>query len=118
MLIVGSYLSITDNSGARIARCIKVFGKTRHKCAYIGDIILVTVRRTVPFEKQRAKFHLKRKLKKGDLFKVLVLRTKQLTKRVYCSFIFFQNAGVLLKAEEILFANRVYGPVSYEMRPR
>ncbi|QJC29569.1 50S ribosomal protein L14 [Enterobacteriaceae endosymbiont of Plateumaris pusilla] len=101
-------LSVADNSGARSVMCIKVLGGSRRRYANIGDIIKITVKEATP----------KGKVKKGDVLKAVIVRTKKGIRRPDGSIIRFDNnACVLLNdTNEQLIGTRVFGPVTRELR--
>ncbi|MCW5196411.1 50S ribosomal protein L14 [Buchnera aphidicola (Pemphigus obesinymphae)] len=103
-----SVLNVADNSGARSAMCIKVLGGSRRRYAGIGDIIKVTVKEAIP----------RGKVKKGDVLKAVVVRTKKGIRRSDGSIIRFDtNSCVLLNnSTEQPVGTRIFGPVTRELR--
>lgn len=103
-----SVLNVADNSGARSAMCIKVLGGSRRRYAGIGDIIKVTVKEAIP----------RGKVKKGDVLKAVVVRTKKGIRRPDGSIIRFDsNSCVLLNnSTEQPVGTRIFGPVTRELR--
>lgn len=101
-------LNVADNSGARVAMCIKVLGGSKRRYASIGDIIKVTIKESIP----------RAKVKKGDVLKAVVVRTKKGVRRLDGSVIRFDtNACVLLNETNIQpIGTRVFGPVTRELR--
>lgn len=101
-------LDIADNSGARRVMCIKVLGGSRCRYANIGDIIKITVKEAIP----------RGKVKKGDVLKAVVVRTKKGIRRPDGSIIRFDsNACVLLNnVSEQVIGTRIFGPVTRELR--
>ncbi|MFP3014249.1 MAG: 50S ribosomal protein L14 [Arsenophonus sp.] len=101
-------LSVADNSGARHVMCIKVLGGSHRRYADIGDIIKVTVKEASP----------RGKVKKSDILKAVVVRTKNGVRRADGSVIRFDNnACVLLNnANEQVIGTRIFGPVTRELR--
>ncbi|QJC30208.1 50S ribosomal protein L14 [Enterobacteriaceae endosymbiont of Plateumaris sericea] len=101
-------LSVADNSGARSVMCIKVLGGSRRRYANIGDIVKITIKEAIP----------KGKVKKGDVLKAVIVRTKKGIRRLDGSVIRFDNnACVLLNdTNEQLIGTRVFGPVTRELR--
>ncbi|QJC31702.1 50S ribosomal protein L14 [Enterobacteriaceae endosymbiont of Donacia tomentosa] len=101
-------LNVADNSGARSVMCIKVLGGSRRRYANIGDIIKITVKDAIP----------RGKVKKGDVLKAVVVRTKSGIKRIDGSKIRFDhNACVLLNdSNEQLIGTRIFGPITRELR--
>jgi len=107
MIQAETVLSVADNSGARKVLCIKVLGGSRKRYAQIGDIIKVTVKDAIP----------RGKVKKGDIFNALVVRTKKGVRRPDGSLIRFDgNAAVLLDNKKEPIGTRVFGPVTRELR--
>ena len=104
MIQTETVLNIADNSGARKVLCIKVLGGSRKRYARIGDIIKVTIKDAIP----------RGKVKKGDVYDALVVRTKHGVRRADGSLIRFDgNAAVLLDNKREPIGTRVFGPVSY-----
>lgn len=101
-------LNIADNSGARCVMCIKVLGGSRRRYARVGHIIKVTIKEAIP----------RGKVKKGDVLKAVVVRTKSGIRRSDGSVIRFDsNACVLLSdTNEQLIGTRIFGPVTRELR--
>ena len=107
MIQAETVLGVADNSGARKVLCIKVLGGSRKRYAQIGDIIKVTVKDAIP----------RGKVKKGDVFNALVVRTKHGVRRPDGSLIRFDgNAAVLLDNKKEPIGTRVFGPVTRELR--
>jgi large subunit ribosomal protein L14 len=104
-----SRLKVADNSGAREVLCIKVLGGTRRRYAGIGDIFVATVKDAVPGAA----------VKKGDVVKCVVVRTKKERRRPDGSYIRFdENAAVLIKADGEPRGTRIFGPVGRELRDK
>ena len=102
-------LSIADNSGARKVLCIKVLGGSKKRYARIGDIIKVTVKDAIP----------RGKVKKGEVYDALVVRTKHGVRRSDGSVIRFDgNAAVLLDNKLEPIGTREFGPVTRELRAK
>jgi large subunit ribosomal protein L14 len=109
MIRVETRLKVADNSGAKIVYCIKVLGGTRRKVATIGDVIVVSVKEAVPNSK----------VKKGDVLKAVIVRTKKEVKRPDGSFIRFDdNSAVLVAANNEPLGTRIFGPVARELRAK
>jgi large subunit ribosomal protein L14 len=107
MIQAETVLGVADNSGARKVLCIKVLGGSRKRYAQIGDIIKVTVKDAIP----------RGKVKKGDVYNALVVRTKHGVRRPDGSLIRFDgNAAVLLDNKKEPIGTRVFGPVTRELR--
>lgn len=104
MIQMQSYLDVADNSGARKVQCIKV---KKGRYAAIGDIIKVSVKEAIP----------RAKVKKGDVYNAVVVRTRKGVRRKDGSVIRFdKNAVVLLNTQLQPFATRIFGPVTRELR--
>jgi large subunit ribosomal protein L14 len=102
-----SRLTVTDNSGAKECLCIRVLGGTRRRYASVGDIIVVTVKHTIPASD----------IKKGTVTRAIIVRTKKEIRRADGSYIRFDdNACVLLNANGELRGSRIFGPVARELR--
>ncbi len=102
-----SRLKVTDNSGAKEVLCIRVLGGTRRRYASVGDIIVVTVKSTIPSSD----------IKKGAVTKAMIVRTKKEIRRADGSYIRFDdNACVLLNTAGDLRGTRIFGPVARELR--
>ncbi|QCI16163.1 50S ribosomal protein L14 [Buchnera aphidicola] len=100
-------LHVSDNSGARSAMCIKVLGGSRRRYAGIGDIIKITIKEAIP----------RGKVKKGDVLKAVVVRTKKGVRRTDGSVIRFdRNSCVVLNNNEQPIGTRIFGPVTRELR--
>ena len=107
MIQAETVLSVADNSGAKKVLCIKVLGGSRKRYAQIGDVIKVTVKDAIP----------RGKVKKGDVYNALVVRTKHGVRRPDGSLIRFDgNAAVLLDSKREPIGTRVFGPVTRELR--
>ena len=102
-----SRLEVADNSGAKEVLCIKVLGGSKRRYASVGDVIVVTVKDAVP----------RGKAKKGEIFRAVIVRTKQAVKRVDGSAISFDtNAAVLINKQGEPIGSRIFGPVTRELR--
>ncbi len=109
MIQTETVLNIADNSGARKVLCIKVLGGSKKRYARIGDIIKVTIKDAIP----------RGKVKKGDVYDALVVRTKHGVRRADGSLIRFDgNAAVLLDNKREPIGTRVFGPVTRELRAK
>jgi len=109
MVQVETILTIADNSGARTAQCIRVLGGSMRRSARVGDIIVVAVKDAIP----------ESDVKKGDVAKAVVVRTKKEYKRPDGSHIRFdQNAAVLINEDKEPRASRIFGPVARELREK
>ena len=114
MIQVQTLLKVADNSGGKVVRCLKILKKgTKPRYGKIGDVIVVSV------QKIRAKNKLTSKVKKGDVYKAVVVRTSKDFKRPDGSAIRFdKNAAVLLDKQEEPIATRIFGPVTRELRSK
>ena len=102
-------LSISDNTGARVAMCIKVLGGTRRRYGRIGDIIVVSIKDALPGGT----------VKKGDVVKAVIVRTRKELRRKDGSYIRFdQNAAVLIDDQKEPKGTRIFGPVARELRDK
>ena len=109
MVQVQTILTIADNSGARTAMCIRVLGGSLRRYARIGDIIVVSVKDALPDSD----------IKKGQVVKAVVVRTKKEYRRPDGSYIRFdQNAAVLINDDKEPRASRIFGPVARELRDK
>lgn len=104
-----SVLQVADNSGARRVACIRVLGGTRRRYASVGDVIVVSVKDAIP----------NARVKKGEVRKAVVVRTKKGIGRPDGSFIRFDdNAAVLIDQAQEPVGTRIFGPVARELRAR
>ena len=107
MIQMQSMLEAADNSGARRIQCIKVLGGSKRRYAGIGDIIKVTVKEAIP----------RGKVKKGEVYNAVVVRTRKGVRRPDGSLIRFDgNAAVLLNNQLQPIGTRIFGPVTRELR--
>ena len=104
-----SRLRIADNTGAREILCIRVLGGSTRRFAGIGDVIVATVKDAIPGGT----------VKKGDVVKAVVVRTKKETRRPDGSYIRFdENAAVIIKNDNEPRGTRIFGPVARELRDK
>ena len=109
MIQMQTMLTISDNSGARRAMCIKVLGGTRRRYARIGDIVVVAIKDALPGSS----------VKKGEVARAVIVRTKKEIRRKDGSYIRFdQNAAVLIDNEKEPRGTRIFGPVARELREK
>ena len=109
MIQMQSNLFVADNSGAKKIQCIKVLGGSKRRFASIGDIIVVSIKDAIP----------RAKVKKGEVFKAVIVRTsKEFTRNDGSSIRFDKNAAVLLDKQEEPVATRIFGPVTRELRTK
>jgi large subunit ribosomal protein L14 len=107
MIQLQTVLNAADNSGARTLMCIKVLGGSRRRYATVGDVIKVSVRDAIP----------RGKVKKGEVYDAVVVRTRHGVRRADGSLIRFDgNAAVLLTNKLEPIGTRIFGPVTRELR--
>ncbi len=109
MIQMQSNLDVADNSGARRVQCIKVIGGSKRKYASVGDVIVVSVKEAIP----------NGKVKKGEVAKAVIVRTKKEIRRADGSYIRFDtNSAVLIDEKNEPIGTRIFGPVARELRGR
>jgi len=102
-------LKVADNTGAKEVLCIKVLGGSRKRYARLGDLIVITIKKTIPNSN----------IKKGEVCKAVVVRTNKEYKRKDGSYIRFDdNAVVIIDNQEEPSGTRVFGPVARELREK
>tara|TARA_B100000586_G_scaffold241185_1_gene194408 strand:+ start:4077 stop:4436 length:360 start_codon:yes stop_codon:yes gene_type:complete len=102
-------LDAADNSGARRLMCVKVLGGSKRRYANVGDVIKVSIKEAIP----------RGKVKKGEVYSAVVVRTRKGVRRDDGSLIRFDgNAAVLLNAQLQPVGTRIFGPVTRELRGR
>ncbi len=107
MIQMQTNLGVADNSGARRVQCIKVLGGAKRRYARVGDIIVVSVKEAIP----------RGRVKKGEVLKAVVVRTRKEIRRDDGSAIRFDhNAAVLINAQKEPIGTRIFGPVTRELR--
>jgi len=107
MIQMQTVLEAADNSGARRVQCIKVLGGSKRRYANVGDVIKVSVKDAIP----------RGKVKKGEIYNAVVVRTRKGVRRPDGSLIRFDgNAAVLLNARLEPIGTRIFGPVTRELR--
>jgi large subunit ribosomal protein L14 len=107
MIQTETELEVADNSGAKTVACIKVLGGSKRKTASIGDVIVVSIKEAIP----------RGRVKKGDVHKAVIVRTRFALRRVDGSIIRFdKNAAVLINKEQEPIGTRIFGPVTRELR--
>jgi large subunit ribosomal protein L14 len=107
MIQMQTVLDAADNSGARRVQCIKVLGGSKRRYAGVGDVIKVSVKDAIP----------RGKVKKGEIYSAVVVRTRKGVRRKDGSVIRFDgNAAVLLNARLEPIGTRIFGPVTRELR--
>jgi large subunit ribosomal protein L14 len=109
MIQMQTNLQVADNSGARRVQCIKVLGGSKRRTASVGDVIVVTVKEAIP----------RGRVKKGELHRAVVVRTKKEIRRTDGSTIRFDsNAAVLISPQGEPVGTRIFGPVTRELRAK
>ena len=109
MIQMQTMLTVADNSGARRVRCIKVIGGSKRRYAGLGDVIICAVQEAQP----------NGNIKKGDVVRCVVVRTKKEVRRADGSYIKFdQNACVVIGADGTPKGTRIFGPVARELREK
>jgi large subunit ribosomal protein L14 len=109
MIQAESRIKVADNSGAREILCIKVLGGTRRRYARVGDTIVATVKEALP----------NAAIKKGEIVRAVVVRTKKEMRRPDGSYISFdENAAVVIDPTGNPTGTRIFGPVARELRDR
>lgn len=107
MIQMQTTMDVADNSGARSVQCIKVLGGSHRRYAAIGDVIKVSIKESIP----------RGKVKKGDVYNAVVVRTRKGVRRPDGSVIRFdKNAAVLLNNNNQPIGTRIFGPVTRELR--
>jgi large subunit ribosomal protein L14 len=109
MIQVESVVDVADNSGAKKVLCIKVLGGSKRRYARVGDVIACSIKSAIP----------RGKVKKGDIAKAVIVRTKKEITRDDGSYIRFDsNAAVLINPQGEPIGTRIFGPVTRELRSR
>ena len=104
-----SYLKVADNTGAKEIHCIRVLGGSRRKFGNIGDVIVASVRKANPGGT----------VKKGDVVKAVIVRSKRGVRREDGSYVRFdENAAVIIKEDRNPKGTRIFGPVARELREK
>ena len=107
MIQMESKLDVADNSGAKSVKCIKVLGGSHRRTANIGDVIVVSIQDAIP----------RGRVKKGDVHRAVIVRTRKGTRRNYGEQIRFDsNAAVLINKQGEPIGTRIFGPVTRELR--
>ena len=109
MIQEASYLKVADNTGAKEIHCIRVLGGSKRKYGNIGDVIVASVRKATPGGT----------VKKGEVVKAVIVRTKRGVRREDGSYVRFdENAAVIIKDDKNPRGTRIFGPVARELRER
>ena len=104
-----SYLRVADNTGAKELKCIRVLGGSTRRYGNIGDVIVASVRKAAPGGM----------VKKGDVVRAVIVRTKKGLRRQDGSYIRFdENAAVIIKEDKNPRGTRIFGPVARELREK
>ena len=109
MIQMESYLKVADNTGAKEIHCIRVLGGSKRKYGNIGDVIVASVRKAAPGGT----------VKKGDVVKAVIVRSKRGLRREDGSYVRFdENAAVIIKEDKNPKGTRIFGPVARELREK
>ena len=109
MIQMYTYLDVADNTGAKECMCIKVLGGSRRRYAFIGDVIIASVKKAIPGGD----------VKPGDVVRGVVVRTKRATRRADGSYVRFdRNAMVIIDNELNPRGTRIFGAVARELREK
>ena len=109
MVQMESYLKVADNTGAKEIHTIRVLGGSKRKYGNIGDVIVASVRKAAPGGT----------VKKGDVVKAVIVRTKRGVRREDGTYVRFdENAAVIIKEDKNPRGTRIFGPVARELRDK
>jgi len=109
MIQAESYLRVADNTGAKELKCIRVLGGSTRRYGNIGDVIVCSVRKAAPGGQ----------VKKGDVVKAVIVRTRKGLRRNDGSYVRFdENAAVVIKEDKTPQGTRIFGPVARELREK
>ena len=109
MIQLNTMLKVADNSGAKKIVCFQILGGTHKRSAYVGDIIVASVKEAIPAAS----------IKKGDVVKAVVVRTAKEIRRKDGSYIKFdENAAVIIDDNKLPKGTRIFGPVARELREK
>ena len=104
-----SYLKVADNTGAKEIKCIRVLGGSKRKYGNIGDVIVASVRKSIPGGQ----------VKKGEVVKAVIVRSAKGVRRADGTYVRFDdNAAVLIKDDKNPRGTRIFGPVARELRDK
>ena len=107
MIKVETILDVADNSGAKKVLCFRILGGSKRKSASVGDIIVVSIKEAVP----------ESKVKKGDVHRAVIVRTRKEVRRPDGSYIRFDNnAAVIINEAREPIGTRIFGPIARELR--
>ena len=109
MIQMQSYMKVADNTGAKELMCIRVLGGTRRRYANIGDVVVASVKKATPGCV----------VKKGDVVKAVIVRSKKGLRREDGTYIRFdENAAVIIREDKNPKGTRIFGPVARELREK
>ena len=109
MVQAETYLRVADNTGAKELKCIRVLGGSTRRYGNIGDVVVASVRKAAPGGQ----------VKKGDVVKAVIVRTRKGLRRNDGSYVRFdENAAVIIKDDKTPHGTRIFGPVARELRER
>ena len=109
MIQMQSYMKVADNTGAKELMCIRVLGGTRRRYANIGDVVVASVKKATPGGV----------VKKGDVVKAVIVRSKKGLRREDGTYIRFdENAAVIIRDDKTPKGTRIFGPVARELRDK
>ena len=109
MIQMQSYMKVADNTGAKELMCIRVLGGTRRRYANIGDVVVASVKKATPGGV----------VKKGDVVKAVIVRSKKGLRREDGTYIRFdENAAVIMRDDKNPKGTRIFGPVARELRDK
>ena len=109
MVQAETYLRVADNTGAKELKCIRVLGGSTRRYGHIGDVVVASVRKAAPGGQ----------VKKGDVVKAVIVRTRKGLRRNDGSYVRFdENAAVIIKDDKTPQGTRIFGPVARELRER
>ncbi len=109
MIQLETRLNVADNSGAKKIKCFKILGGSKKQYGYIGDIIVASVKDALP----------NAQIKKGEIIKAVIVRTRKETKRKDGTYIRFDdNAAVIIDNQQNPRGTRIFGPVARELREK
>jgi large subunit ribosomal protein L14 len=109
MIQMQTFLDVADNTGAKVASCIKVLGGTRRRTAGLGDIIVVSIKKAIPGSSVKA----------GEVARGVIVRCRKATRRADGSYVRFdKNAVVLIDNDQNPKGTRIFGAVARELRDR
>ena len=109
MIQMQSYMKVADNTGAKELMCIRVIGGTRRRYANIGDVVVASVKKATPGGV----------VKKGDVVKAVIVRSKKGLRREDGTYIRFdENAAVIIRDDKNPKGTRIFGPVARELRDK